>query len=144
LDGHPIRIYNPALVALCKLMHPIAYLLPAVLLTLKFVVKLLVGQAPTIPKTIDLVYTLPVDIVFMATSFAAAFTLSAPHQLERGLLYVFGLVIAAIVVTAMWRGSADLFYLTRYGWSAAIFVVNASFSAVLLYVTIALFPGTRI
>ncbi len=125
-------------------MHPIAYLLPTTLLVLKFVVKLFVGQAPSVPKTIDLVYALPVDVVFMATSFAAAFTLSSPRHLEIGLLYVFSIVIAAIVVTALWRGSISLFDLKQHWWSVVLFVSNSVLSAVVLLVAISLFPETRI
>jgi hypothetical protein len=124
-------------------MGSLDYLLPTVLLALKLLVKLFVDQSPSIAKAVDVVYCVPLDIIFLATSFAAAFTLSSPSHTERGLQYVCGLIVAAIVIAVLWRRSLNFFYLSRYVLSIFIFAVNAGISVGLLHSSIALFSETR-
>jgi FtsH-binding integral membrane protein len=141
-------VYNRA--ALCAFvksnlapMNSLDVLLPLGLLVLAFLLKLFVDQSADVPRTIEALYSVPIDVVFLATSFAVAFTLSSPSGAGRGLLHVLGFIIAAVVVVFLWRRSRRLFDVTHYFWSAVVFVLNVGISASLLHRAVSLLSEVR-
>jgi hypothetical protein len=112
--------------------------LPITLLALKFLLKLFVDQTATAPILAQATYSLPVDIVFIAASFGAAFTLASPNNTGRGLIHVLVFIVAAVIVVVLWRRCSYLFDRSRYVLSATIFVLNTGLSSATLVVSIAL------
>jgi hypothetical protein len=124
-------------------MQSLDVLLPIGLLLLAFLLKLFVDQTADLPRTVDVLYCLPVDIVFLATSFAVAFTLSSRSSVGRGLLHVLAFIGTAVVVVFLWRRSARLFDVTRYLWSAVVFLLNVAVSSGSLYKAVRLLSEAR-
>ena len=119
-------------------MFSLEVLLPMGLLVLAFLLKLFVDQSATMPQTIEVLYEMPVEVIFLATSFAIAYTLSSPTHTGRGLLYLLGFIGAAVIIVALWRRSSRLFFVNRYVLSAFVFVANIAISTGLLVSSIRL------
>jgi hypothetical protein len=124
-------------------MHSVDFLLPIGFLVLKFFLKLFVDQTADVPRTVDVLYSVPVDIAFLASSFAVAFILSSPSNAGRGLLHLLIYICTAVIAIVMWRRSRRLFDLDHYISSALVFVLNTGISASCLYCAVGLLSEVR-
>jgi hypothetical protein len=79
-----------------------------------FLMKLFVDRSPDLPGLIDAVYELPVDVVFLAMTFAAASCISKPSQAGIGLEHFMVYVLLAIVTIFIYRRSSHLFDADKY------------------------------
>ncbi len=100
-------------------------ILPGVLLLLAFFLKLSIDREVDIPNTIYAFLELPVDVSFLATSFIAAFTITATHpDSEKGFIYFTCYLLFAGLVIFLWRKSCRLFEAEKYKTTIAISLVN--------------------
>lgn len=84
--------------------------LPGILLLLAFFLKLAIDREVDIPNSIYAFLELPVDVLFLSTSFVAAFTISAePPNNELGFIYFASYLFVAAVVVFCWRKACKLF-----------------------------------
>jgi len=98
-------------------MERLEIILPLALLGIAFLLKLLVSQSwKDIPNIIQNICELPVDITFLALSFAVAFTISNSDNHGIGLTYCFIGVGVAILVVAIRKICIDLFFMKRKLW----------------------------
>ena len=90
-------------------MDHLNIILPLTLLLIGFLLKLFIGRNIETPKLIEALCELPVDIMFLALSFAIAFTISNSVNQAAGLFYCFGGMAIAILVVVLWRISINLY-----------------------------------
>lgn len=84
--------------------------LPGILLALAFFLKLSIDREVDIPSAIYAFLELPVDILFLATSFIAAFTISsAQSNGEKGFIYFICYLLVAAFAVFLWRKACRLF-----------------------------------
>jgi hypothetical protein len=119
-------------------MSPLEITLPIVILVLCFLMKLFVDRSPDIPSTIETTYELPIDIIFLALTFAAAFTITHIQQSGRGLFHFAVYVVLAVLIVVMARRSNNLFVANKKTHSAAVFVLNAVVAVLTLVVSMEL------
>ena len=98
--------------------------LPASLLALAFLLKLLIDRTATLPYFIQAILELPVDIAFLATSFIVAFTISTPEMVKEGLFAFAIYIICSVIVVLLWRRSVRLFESEYLKTSFALATVN--------------------
>ena len=98
--------------------------LPASLLILAFLLKLLIDRTASLPYFIEATLELPVDIAFLATSFIVAFTISTPPKVREGLFAFTIYVIGSIIVVFLWRRSRTYFEKQKLGASFTLAVMN--------------------
>jgi hypothetical protein len=101
----------------------------AIILGIQFIMKLFVGRSPSIPEAIEAVYDLPVDIAFLAASFAAAYCIKSPNGASVGLIHLLVYLLVAVIVVFLSRKSTESFYKPEYTLSAALAVMNYSIAA---------------
>ena len=105
-------------------MEHLNIILPATLLLIGFLLKLFIGRNIEIPSLIQALCELPVDIMFLALSFAIAFTISNSVHQAVGLVYCFAGIAVSILIVVLWRISVK-FYLKKVKlWWAVILAVN--------------------
>jgi hypothetical protein len=138
-----VRINSMLWIKSLFLMQSLDILLPIILLALAFLLKLFVDQPATVPRTIEVLYCVPVDVIFLATSFAGAFTLSSSANAGRGLLHVVIFIGMAVVIVALWRRSIRYFDLNHYLGSGLLFLLNIGLSSTLLFRAIKLLSEAR-
>lgn len=122
-------------------MDKLEILLPIALVVIAFILKVFMDRSATAPLLIRSLYELPVDILFLSLSFSTAAIITTQSLAGKGLLYLFLLFIATLVVVVAWRRSILLFENDRKGWSAILFVVNAAGSGYCLSKAISLLIG---
>ncbi|HCT5133760.1 hypothetical protein [Aeromonas caviae] len=85
-------------------------ILPSILLALAFILKLSIDREVDIPNTIYALLELPVDILFLATSFIVAFVIAAkPPETTLGFMYFGSYLLAAAVTVFIWRKACHCF-----------------------------------
>lgn len=84
-------------------MENLNIILPLTLLLIGFLLKLFIGKNIETPSLIQALCELPVDIIFLALSFAIAFTISNSVNQASGLFYCFAGIAVAILVVVLWR-----------------------------------------
>ncbi len=122
-------------------MDKIQVLLPIALVVIAFILKVFMDRSATAPLIVRSLYELPVDILFLSLSFATASIIASQNLAGDGLLYLFLLFIATLVVVVAWRRSISLFESEYKKWSATVFVVNAIGSGYCLSKAISLLTG---
>lgn len=103
-------------------MNNLQIILPSVLVFIGFLLKLLVGRKYDLPATIQAVCELPVDIVFLALSFAVAFTITKVDNQSSGLFYCFIGIATSILIVLLWRISVDQFLRGNNFWILILFL----------------------
>jgi hypothetical protein len=98
--------------------------LPAALLGMSFLLKLFVDRTTGVPELVQALLELPVSVIFLATSFIAAFIIANPSCLPKGLVYFPIFVCVAILAVFLWRRSIRLFDEDRFVWSTFLAVLN--------------------
>jgi tellurite resistance protein TehA-like permease len=84
--------------------------LPGILLLLAFFLKLSIDREVDMPNAIYAFLELPVDILFLATSFIAAFTIASDHpKSEQGFIYFVCYLFVAAIAVFLWRKACRLF-----------------------------------
>jgi hypothetical protein len=105
-------------------MEELKVILPITLLAIGFLLKLVVSRHwNDIPNIIQNICELPVDIIFLALSFAVAFAISDVNNHDIGLLYSFVGIGLAIFVLLLRKISMDLFIVKKKLW-ILLFLIN--------------------
>lgn len=103
-------------------MTHLEIILPISLLAIAFLLKLVVSQSwSDLPNIIQNVCELPMDIIFLALSFAVAFTISSSDNHGIGLTYCFIGVGIAILVVLIRKICLDLFLSKKWFWIPLFF-----------------------
>ena len=123
-------------------MSILEILLPGIILCIAFGMKLFVDRSPDVPMMIETTYELPMDMVFLALTFAAAFSISNPAEAGRGLAHFASYVVAAIVCVALSRRSIRVFDQDKRFASAVVFVANFLIAMSTLVISVELVSGT--
>lgn len=89
-------------------------LLPATLVALAFLLKLVVDRQFEAADFVMALLELPVDIAFLAMSLVVGFLIAGPADNADGLLAFIYYVIGAIVVVVLWRRSHNNFTRDKY------------------------------
>ncbi|EGQ7642240.1 hypothetical protein NM092_003549 [Vibrio cholerae] len=101
--------------------------LPGILLALAFFLKLSVDREVDIPNTIYAILELPVDILFLATSFIVAFTIAAkPPVSTTGFMYFGAYLLVSAITVFTWRKACRCFERGHIKTTIFISVVNYS------------------
>jgi hypothetical protein len=124
-------------------MIPLHILLPILLVLLAFLLKLLVDRSATTPLVVQSIYELPVSIMFLALSFATAFTITSTSNVSSGMTHSYLFLIAAILSVVMWRRSLLLFERDHKLWSVVLFFFNFAIVSYCLIVSIQLVTGAK-
>jgi hypothetical protein len=124
-------------------MIPLHILLPIILVVLAFLLKLLVDRSATAPAIVQSTYELPVSIVFLALSFATAFTITGSANIAKGMTNCYILLIVAILAVVMWRRSLLLFEHNHRVWSVLLFALNIAIASYSLMTSIELIAGAQ-
>ncbi|EJG0664861.1 hypothetical protein C4G29_RS22635 [Vibrio parahaemolyticus] len=74
--------------------------LPIFLMILAFTLKLFVGKNTTAADFIQAIIELPIDVMFLALSFLAAFIMTHTGQIQREMLAFLAFIVSAIVIVA--------------------------------------------
>jgi hypothetical protein len=119
-------------------MSALEIVLPIVILVLSFLMKLFVDRSPDLPSLIETTYELPIDIIFLAITFAAAFAITNSAQSGRGLFHFSIYIGLAIIIIVMSRRSNKLFIVDKKTQSSALFVLNTVIAVVTLLVSMRL------
>lgn len=107
------------------MMEHLEIVLPIVVLTLSFLLKLYIDRNVEIPLFVRSIHELPVDIIFLTISFLVAFTISVKDDMKNsGLLYCFIFLIVAIISVIIWRRSVKLFELEKTFQSILLTSIN--------------------
>ena len=91
---------------------------------MSFILKMSIDRNVDLPASIYALLELPVDVFVLATSFIAAYTISAPENFEKGIVH-FGCYILFICLTVLiWRKSCKCFEQHSYGLVIGLVAVN--------------------
>ena len=123
-------------------MEHLNIILPGLLVLIAFLLKLIVNQEVDIPKTIESLLGLPVDIVFLALTFSVAFTLSSVENQREGLFYCFVGFIIAMIVVLFWKISQSLFVDKRKIWILLLFI-NLTLAGFAVYKSIEILTNSE-
>lgn len=117
-------------------MEELKVILPITLLAIGFLLKLVVSRHwDDLPNIINNICELPVDIIFLALSFAVAFAISGVDNHDIGLLYSFVGIALAILVLLIRKISMDLFLVEKKLW-ILLFLINLLISSFAITVPI--------
>ena len=105
-------------------MWTLDVILPGIILAMAFLMKLFVDRSPDLPIFIEATYALPVDIVFLSMTFAAASCISKPTQAGTGLEHFAVYVLLAVLSIFLYRRSNTLFDSDEYFTSACLSLLN--------------------
>jgi len=119
----------------------LSVVLPIILVIIAFLLKLFMDRSATVPLIIRSLYELPVDIIFLAISFAIAATISKVEKRDEGLLLAFVFLVVVLICVVAWRRSILLFETNHKGWSLLIFIINVSVAAFCLTKGIGILVG---
>jgi hypothetical protein len=117
-------------------MSNLEIILPAIILFIALMMKLFVDRIPDLPLAIVTAYEFPADMVFLALTFAAAFSISRPDEAGRGLVHFASYVCVAIISVALSRRSTRLFYKEARKTSVAVFLANFSIAISTLIISV--------
>jgi len=109
-------------------LKSIEIILPITLVIIRFILKLYVDRSVTVTMIIKSLYELPVDIIFLAIFFIAAFTVSSEEYAREGVLYCFIFIILILISIILWRHSTRCLENAdniNTIFSAFIFLINA-------------------
>lgn len=116
--------------------------LPIFILTLAFFYKLSVDRAVNVPNLVQSICELPVDIIFLSISFMAAYTISEPKGLVKGLGFCLIFVLLAFIIVILWRKSLKLFE-NRSKWWILLLCLNLMLSILPLICSVNVLLDTR-
>jgi hypothetical protein len=124
-------------------MEHLQIILPSVLLLIGFMLKLLVGRKYDMPATIQSICELPVDIIFLALSFAVAFTITKVDNQSSGLFYCFIGIATAILIVLIWRISVDQF-IKNSKWWVLLLLINLAIAGLAIKTSVSLVIETEV
>lgn len=116
--------------------------LPIFILALAFFYKLSVDRAVNVPNLVQSICELPVDIIFLSISFMAAYTISEPKGLVKGLSFCLIFVLLAFIIVILWRKSLKLFE-NRSKWWILLLCLNLMLSILPLICSVNVLLDTR-
>jgi hypothetical protein len=90
-------------------MNNLDIILPALLLLIGFLFKMVIGRKWNIPDAVQSVCEFPVDVIFLALSFCVGYTISHIENQSMGLLYCFVGIVMATVIVQLWRITLNLY-----------------------------------
>jgi len=115
--------------------------LPASLMVLAFLLKLLIDRSTTAPVLIKSLYELPVDMAFLGMSLIVAFTIGSKDNPSKGLFYFILYTMGAICVVFLWRRSIKYFEENKNTISGFLAALNYSGTLLGAYISIKLVIG---
>jgi hypothetical protein len=102
--------------------------LPGSLLFTKFLLKLFVDRSATLPDMVSAILALPVDIVFLAASLLAGYTITTSANPKDGLLLFTGCICIALLIVVIWRRCEKQFSQDSYVSTALLGLINIALS----------------
>lgn len=105
----------------------------ALFLAIQCVLKLLIGRIPSKLEQLEALYELPIDIAFLAASFAAVYCIKSPVGAAQGFVSFLPCLIAAILVVFISRLSISSVDKDQLLESAAFGLMSYSISTVTLF-----------
>lgn len=111
-------------------------ILPAILLLIAAMLKLFVGRTYSFPSIITAICELPVDILFLAISFAVTFTVATKTQISYGLGCCLVGIAVAILVILLWRACLDLFSRRKIFFLIVVLIINLFIAGLSLLVAV--------
>ena len=115
--------------------------LPIALILIAFLLKLFMDRVVNAPLAIKSIYELPVDILFLSSSFTVAYTLTSSTNIKNGLAHFFVFLIVILLSVVAWRRSIKFFEEKKRVFSVLIFVINIAASSFCLIIAIKLMVG---
>lgn len=110
--------------------------LPGTILGVKFLLKLFVDRTATVVDCVSAVIALPVDVLFLAVSLIAGFTLADPQHAKEGLLLFDIFLGLAVLTVVLWRRADSLFVSDRLVWTAVVALLNFGISVSALFIAV--------
>lgn len=110
-------------------MEHLDIILPIVLVVIAFLLKLVVDRNVDVPSTIQAFIELPIDLMFLAMTFAVAATLSNEQIQNKGLLCSFIGIVIAIIVVLITKKCLKCFLSKKTIWWIALFLINILISS---------------
>lgn len=112
-------------------MRNLDIILPALLLLIGFLFKMVIGRKWNVPEAVQSVCEFPVDVIFLALSFCVGYTISHLDNQSMGLLYSFVGIVMATVIVQLWRITLTLYENKskyKYKYWVLILAINLSIS----------------
>lgn len=107
------------------------WLLPSAVIFFKFVIKTFVDHRPNVSDLIAGVLALPVDIVFLGSSFITAVIILDSQNAKLGLgIFAISIIIAVISVI-LWKRSVYCFEKNKIIGTFSLFLINITVSVLL-------------
>lgn len=122
-------------------MSSLEIALPATLLVLAFLLKLMIDRSSTAPLLIQSLIELPVDIAFLAMSFLIAYTINAGEKVSEGLLLFLIYIVCSILIVFFWRRSSAMFDDDKLVVTGVLTSINYAASISGIYIAINLVMG---
>lgn len=117
------------------------WLLPSLLLFIKLFFKLSVGQIVTLASFIEGFIAMPVDIVFLSSSFTTAFIITSSKGHQLGFVWFVILLAVGFLITILWRYSAQSLSNRKFVTLFAVVPVNCLIAMITLVYTIIIVKG---
>lgn len=105
-------------------MDHLDVVLPAILVLMAFILKIVVDRTATLPDLISATLELPVDMAVLATSFIISFTIASPKNSASGLLHFTVYIFSSILVVVLWRRSTKAFTADKLWLSLLLGALN--------------------
>ncbi|MBK8725174.1 MAG: hypothetical protein IPL96_03715 [Holophagaceae bacterium] len=122
-------------------MKPLELIMPAILLLLSFLLKLLIDRTAKIPDAISSALELPVDITFLAVSLVVGYTISPSGDAKFGLACFGFYILVAIIIVFIWRRSVFYFTIDMRKTTIFLGIFNYFLSTTAIVVSIKLVTG---
>lgn len=103
---------------------PYVYILPALILLLKFILKLFVYSKPNGVTITVAIFEIPVNALFLSLSFVAAFIIGYKVNVPGFFILFISLLIVILFSIICWRGAENLLLKKKYGWSIFFGILN--------------------
>lgn len=113
-------------------------ILPIALVVMAFLLKLFMDQSATVPLFIRSLFELPVSVIFLALSFATAYTITSPNNISSGMCHLYIFLVLTLICVVLWRRCTILFERNSHFWASVLFIINGTISGFVLYRAIGL------
>ena len=95
-----------------------------IILIIAYGLRLFIDQVADKQLTIEATYQFPVDLVFAALTFAAAFVVGKSHSNTVGGIYFAVYIVVAMVSVVLYRRSRKQFDADKFRLSITLFLLN--------------------
>jgi len=116
-------------------------ILPAVIVLLAFVLRLVVDRTVDLVVFLEALFDLPIDIVLLAISFAAAVSITQPAFTSTGIILSLIFIIFLVVGCLLARRSKEALDQDHYLSSGAFCLANFVISSFSLFACVSFVTG---